>query len=168
VGQEQGFIELIAEGDHLINGPIIRDREFAGLGETSPVFGVGIDDPVIDHIDVAFILFNEGQTELETIGELDHRVNDVARDRILIDHDIANRGASAVHHDEAIGFHDIQNAGFANQIVIAARAKEDFDSLRLHLPNRVNGALGNVIRHVREEGSVDIRENDFDVFFVFH
>jgi hypothetical protein len=59
-GKEKRFIKIIAEGDHLVDGSIIRNREFSGLRETGAVFGVGVDDPVIDEIDVAFAFFDEG------------------------------------------------------------------------------------------------------------
>ena len=60
MGHEKGFIEVVAEGDHLVNHPVIMVREGAWLGKTRSVFFMRGYDAFVNHVDVAFLLFNQG------------------------------------------------------------------------------------------------------------
>ncbi len=107
MGKEKRFLKFIAEGDHLINDSVIMVGEVTGLREAGPIFFMGRDDAVINHIDMAFVFFDEGQAEAEALSKQNHAINDFGWDGIFIDDIPVDDGVSPIHRDHAIGFDEI-------------------------------------------------------------
>ena len=157
--------KLAAEGDHLVNGPIVMVGEGAGLGEAGPVFLVGRDDPFVDHVDVAFAFLDEGEAEFEAFGEHDHLVDDRGRDRVAVDDGVADDGIAPVHRHQAVWLDIIQNPRFPYEVEVPAGAKENLYPVFLHLFDGLDGRRGDAVGFVREKGAVDVGEDDFYAVF---
>ncbi len=161
MGEKERFIEAVAESDHLINRPIIRNLEFAGLREARSVFGVRVNHAVIDIVDVAFAFLNEGQAEFETIREFDHRRDDVLGNWVFINRFVSDDGGRPIHHDDAIWLNEVKYSGFADKIVVSATAKEDLDSICLQFLHRRDRAFWHAFALMRIQRVIDIGKDDF-------
>ena len=100
---------------------------------------MGIDDPVVNHVDVALAFLDEGEPELEAVGEFDHRVHDVGGYRVLVDDDVADGRAGAIHHDEAVGTENVENARLSYEVEIAAGREKNLDSFLLKGLHGIDG-----------------------------
>ena len=162
MGQEERLVEGVAVGYRLIHDPVVMVREGARLREARPVFLVGRDDPFVDHVDVPFLLLDEGQSEAEALGELDQGVDDFRRDRMEEDGFPVHDCLGPVHRDDPVWLHVVIDAGFADQVGVSSRTEEELDSFGLDVLDCVDGAGRDAFAFMRIERLVDIAEDGFD------
>ena len=167
--EEQTLIEGVAESDHLIDHAIIMVGEGAGLREAGPVFLVRGYDALINHVDMAFVLFDQGEAEFQPLGEEDHLVHDGGRDRITVDDVAVDDRVGAIHRDQPIGLDQIKDPGFPDEVEVSSGAKENLDAFLLEIADRLDRRRRHLMALMGEKRPIDIRENDFDVLcFFFH